>query len=217
MFLPMLMIDLREHFSRGRVRSENKLSSVSQVLILYQILHGSLDETRLGQIASRLGYSAMAISKAQDELQRTQLCDAIRSGRTIFLHFNLKGKDLWDKAQPLLSTPVKRTQWIRWGQPRARAAIAGLSALSRYSMIADESLPTYAMRDRDLLNALENGSIYGSAGREDAEARMESWKYDPWLLADKEIVDPASLYLSLRQSADERVQKEREGLLRLLK
>jgi hypothetical protein len=45
---------------------------------------------------------------------------------------------------------------------------------------------------------------------------MESWKYDPWLLANKDIVDPASLYLSLRQFADERIQKERESLLHFL-
>jgi hypothetical protein len=33
-------------------------------------------------------------------------------------------------------------------------------------------------------------------------------KYDPWILADNGIADRCSLYLSLRQSADEHVQKE---------
>ena len=213
MFLPMLMIDLREHFPKSRARSQNTLSSISQLVIIYHILQAPLSDMPLGQIASRLGYSAMAISKAQDELQSVQLCEVIRSGRTISLHFNADGKDLWNRAEPLLLTPVKRTQWIRWGQPRARAATAGITALSRYSMLGDDPIPTYAMRDRELLSALGKGEIFGCAGREESEARMEAWKYDPWLMAREDTVDRCSLYLSLRHSADERIQKELPRLL----
>jgi hypothetical protein len=155
----------------------------------------------------------MAISKGQEELQSAQLCEVVRSGRTLSLHFNASGKDLWKLAEPLLLTPVKRTQWIRWGQPRARAVTAGMTALSRYSMLADDPIPTYAMRDKNLINALGKGEIFGCAGREESEARMEAWKYDPWLIAKEDTVDRCSLYLSLRHSADDRVQKELRHLL----
>ena len=77
------------------------------------------------------------------------------------------------------------------------------------------SLPTYAMRDKDFVAALQKGEVYGCGGREDAEARMESWKYDPAILARSGIADPLSLYLSLRHSADERVQKEIQKLTSL--
>jgi hypothetical protein len=50
-------------------------------------------------------------------------------------------------------------------------------------------------------------------GREEAEARLEIWKYDPWLLAENGRADRCSLYLSLRNSADERVQKEIQFLI----
>lgn len=115
MFLPMLMIDLREHFPKSKTKSQDVLSAVSQLVILYHLSRESLSETPLGQIASHLRYSPMAISKAQDELQNADLCEVHRSGRTLSLHFDLKGKDLWQKAAPLLSTPVKRTLWFRWG------------------------------------------------------------------------------------------------------
>jgi hypothetical protein len=189
------------------------LSSVSQLIVIYHIQGKSLGGIPLGQIASRLGYSAMAISKAQDELQTAQLCDVVRSGRTLSLHFNWSGKDLWERAEPLLSSPVKRTQWIRWGQPRARAVTSGITALSKYSMLADDPIPTYAMRNKDLMSALGRGEIFGCAGREEADARMEAWKYDPWLLANDNTADRCSLYLSLRHSADERVQKELQHLV----
>jgi hypothetical protein len=213
MFLPMLMIDLREHFPKSRTRSKNTLSSVSQLIIIYHILREPLSDMPLGQIAARLGYSAMAISKAQDELHSAQLCEVVRTGRTLTLHFNASGKDLWKRAEGLFLTPVKRTQWIRWGQPRARAAAAGMTALSKYSMLGDDPIPTYAMRDKDLIKALGKGEILGCAGREESDARMEAWKYDPWLIAQEDTVDRCSLYLSLRHSADDRVQKELPHLL----
>jgi hypothetical protein len=208
MFLPMLMIDLREQFPKSNDRIRPTLSAVSQLVVIYQILRGSLDETPLGQIASRLGYSAMAISKAQDELQTAGLCEAIRTWRTVSLHFKQRGKNLWRQAEPLLTTPVRRKIWIRWGQPRARAVVAGTTALSKGSMLAEDRVPTYAMRDRNLTAALDKGEVFGCGGAEEAEARMEAWKYDPWVLAGEEIADRCSLYLSLRQSGDERIQKE---------
>lgn len=208
MFLPMLMIDLREQFPKSRARTQPLLSAVSQLVVIYQILKGSLSDTPLGKVATRLGYSAMAMSKAQDELQTAHLCEAVRTGRTVSLQFVARGKALWEQAEPLLTTPVRRTQWIRWGHPRARAVSAGISALSNASMLTDDPIPTYAMRDRDLPEALEKGEIIGSGGREEAEARLECWTYDPWILAHNGIADRCSVYLSLRQSADERVQKE---------
>jgi hypothetical protein len=208
MFLPMLMIDLREQFPKLNDRTRPTLSAVSQVVVIYQTLKQSLDETPLGQIAARLGYSAMAMSKAQDELQGSRLCEVVRTGRRVCLRFLSRGRALWQQAEPLLTTPVRRKQWIRWGQPRARAVLAGTSALSNASMLADDRVPTYAMRDKDLANAMEKGEIFGCGGPEDAEARLESWKYDPWVLTDNDVADRCSLYLSLRQSTDERIQKE---------
>ena len=53
----------------------------------------------------------------------------------------------------------------------------------------------------------------GCCGSEDARARVECWTYDPHLLSDGPAVDPLSLYLSLRGTHDERVEKALAGLL----
>lgn len=213
MFLPMLMIDLRERYPRSGIRAKSPLTAVSQLMVIYQILKGSLNNVPLGRVANLLNYSAMAMSKAQDELQTAHLCEVVRTGRTVSLQFVARGKALWEEAEPSFTTPVRRTQWIRWGEPRARAVVAGMTALSRVSMLMDDPIPTYAMRDRSIVKALEKGEIVGCGGQEDAEARLESWKYDPWILADSGIADRCSLYLSLRRSADERVQKESRVLI----
>lgn len=213
MFLPMLMIDLQEQFRKREDRTRPTLSAVSQLVVVYQLLKEPLDEIPLGQIATRLGYSAMVMSRAQDELQTAGLCEVIRTWRTVSLHFTARGKELWQQAEPLLTTPVRRRIWIRWGQPRARAVLAGTTALSRASMIEGDRIPTYAMRDKNLGSAMDKGEIFGCGGPEEAEARMEAWKYDPWVLADGDVADRCSLYLSLRQSSDERIQKEIRSLI----
>ena len=213
MFLPTLMIDLREHFSKADTRLPEKLSPTSQVVLLYHILKAPLPPEPLVRLAERLGYSAMAMSKAQEELLAAKLCKVERAGRTILLRFELRARDLWQKAEPLLATPIKRAYWVRWGQPRPRAVIAGVTALSQVSMLADEQLPTYAMRDRDVVSALGKGNIVPCEEREEAQARMEAWKYDPWLLTENGTADRCSLYLSLRNNADERIQKELQFLV----
>jgi DNA-binding MarR family transcriptional regulator len=213
MFLPMLMIDLQEQFLKSNDRMRPTLSAVSQLVVIYQILKEPLDEIPLGQIAARLGYSAMVMSRAQDELQTAGLCEVNRTWRTVSLHFTTRGKDLWQQAEPLLTTPVRHRIWIRWGQPRARAVLAGTTALSRVSMIEGDRVTTYAMRDKHLADAMEKGEIFGCGGPEEAEARMEAWKYDPWVVADGDVADRCSLYLSLRQSSDERIQKEIRSLI----
>jgi len=213
MFLPMLMIDLRERFSKAESRIQDKLSPVSQLVVIYQILRAPDAHIPLAQLGERLAYSPQALSFAQEELQDAKLCDVRRAGKMVFLEFALRGKVLWEKAEPLMASPVRRTQWMRWGQPRARAVVSGTTALSRLSMLAEDAIATYAMRDRELGAALEKGELVGCRGGDEADARMESWKYDPWVLAENGVADPCSLYLSLRRSGDERVQKEIHSLI----
>jgi hypothetical protein len=216
MFLPMLMIDLRERFSKAESRIQDKLSPVSQLVVIYQIIREAVAQIPLGQLGEKLAYSPQAMSHAQEELQIANLCEVRRAGKMIFLEFALRGKALWERAEPLMTSPVRRSQWIRWGQPRARALAAGTTALSRLSMLAEDSVETYAMRERAVAAALEKGELFGCGGREEADARMESWKYDPWVLAENGSADPCSLYLSLRRSGDERVQKEIRFLIERL-
>jgi DNA-binding MarR family transcriptional regulator len=213
MFLPMVMVDLRERFAAGVSRIPDKLLPAAQLVVIYQILREPAASIGLADMGKRLAYSPQSMSSAQEELQEAGLCEVRRAGRMVYLDFGLRGKALWEKAEPLMASPVRRKRWVRWGEPRARAVAAGTTALSRMSMLAEDSVATYAMRDRELTAALENGQLVGCNGREDADAHMESWKYDPWVLAENGAADRCSLYLSLRESGDERVRKEIRSLI----
>ena len=161
-----------------------------------------------------MGYSAMTLSKVASELLARDLVAVPRMGKTRHLDFRLPRRALWEKALPVLSSPVHRRLFYQGHMPATKAGVlAGLTALERHTAIADARLPTIAVWRNRLRPAIRSGSITVCQLPEEAEAMLEEWTYDPTRLVDGECVDHLSLYLSLRTSHDERVQKELSTLL----
>ena len=89
----------------------------------------------------------MNLSRAKHELEAAGLCQTDRKGRSVVLVFQQKGRELWQKALPLLSSPVKKSHWIDWPRVCYPAIPAGLTALSQRTMIATTgSRPTRCHR-----------------------------------------------------------------------
>ena len=90
--------------------------------------------------------------------------------------------------------------------PSHHAPKSGSAALSELSDYAAPRHPVNAF-DRDSWKKLDRR--IGPLGRMDPQAggtTIEVWHYDPKLLVSGERVDPLSLYLSLRDDPDERIQ-----------
>ena len=205
-FLPIAMINLQEAHGSILPGKGEVLSPTAQVLVLRQILRGGLDAASSKQVAELMGYSEMAISKARTELEVNRLCTIVRKGKEIHARFNLSAQALWKDALPVLRTPVAKRHWIQSKGPVADARLAGISALARVSDLAEDAIPTYAMKKQAFQSLLEQGKVHGCPDRHEAHAWIEAWNYAPALLADGPAVDPLSLYLSLREDPDERVQ-----------
>lgn len=205
-FLPVAMINLQETHGSILPGKGEALSPTAQVLVLRQILRGDLDAVSSKQVAGLMAYSEMAISKARTELEVNRLCTIVRKGKEIQARFNLSAQALWKDALPVLRTPVAKRHWIQWKGPVSDARLAGITALARASDLADDAIRTYALPKKAFQNLLEQGKVHGCADRHEAHARIEAWNYNPALLVDGPAVDPLSLYLSLREDPDERVQ-----------
>jgi hypothetical protein len=165
-------------------------------------------------VASDLGYSNMTLTNVANELEASGLCEVVRDGRTRHLAFGRRGADLWKRALDHLSTPLRARRWIRRpkaGQPRM--LVAGMTALERYTEIADDPIPTFALWQHEYRRGRERGDIVECESADEADAAVESWAYDPARLVDGDCVDRLSLYLALRDMTDERVQKELKRLL----
>ena len=80
-------------------------------------------------------------------------------------------------------------------------------------MIEDDRIPTYALAQASYRKNLESGLFREAPGPSEATLQLESWSYNPLLLGINNRIDPLSLFLSLRASADERVQQQLESLI----
>jgi len=172
-FIPSTLIDLREAFLRASPKGRPTLSPAAQCTIIYHLLCGTLSGISLKEVAKKTGYSPMMMTKVKDELEALQICKSVRTGRSMMLDFTANGQKLWEQVNPHLISPVKRTKWVRW-QPSAHSGLlAGMSALSRHTLIADDRLPTYALSLAVFQKFLEKKTIVDCPDADHANARIE--------------------------------------------
>ena len=213
-FLPLALVDLRERQNLQRGHVAKRLTPAAQVVVLYHLKRENLDGWPLKRIALAVGYSPIMLSKVRTELEATGLCHTRKTGRTISLAFRFVGRELWDRALPWLATPLRASHWARWDKPAAEALVAGMTALCRTTKISDDRVPTFCMAAPAVREAVERRNIRIVPEPDEANVQIEAWSYDPCVLTDRDIADPLSVYLTLREVPDERVQEQLATLLK---
>jgi DNA-binding MarR family transcriptional regulator len=216
MYLPMLAIDLREHFRRLREESHT-FSPSTQVVVLHALLHDAGQVLIPSEMAPLLGYSAMTMTRAFDELEAASLAEVTVRGRERCLRFNGSRREIWDKAQPFLRSPVSKRLFIRRTESAKDAIRAGLTALAHYSMLAPPAYTTYALNREDWKALRERHKIIEVPGQDPDASEIEVWWYPPALFAEADIVDRLSLYLSLKTDHDERTEAALEEMMEKFK
>jgi len=215
MYLPMLAIDLREHFRRLRSESPT-LSPSTQAVVIHALLRGSEQVFIPLQMAQRLGYSAMTMTRAFDELEAANLGEVTTNGRERCLRFTGRRQEIWTRAQPFLRSPVSKRLFIRDAKNGAGGIRAGLSALAQYSMLAPPAYTTYASSREDWKSLRQRHKAIEVPSREPEAHEIEVWSYPPALFAERDVVDRLSLYLSLKDNHDERIECSLEEMMRKL-
>lgn len=214
LYLPDLGIDFREHLRAVR-KKPRKLSPSAQVVLLAKLLDKFTDEVWTATILAEVFQSTkMTMSRVIDELESNELIEARSEWREKQIHFRATGRDLWQKAQPVLRSPVQKRVFIE-NNDWPIGTIAGLSALSARTMIAEPSRKVRALTRKEW-KALQIDAklrIIPAASSDMAPVELEIWKYDPKLLTQGDSVDPLSLYLSLADTNDERIEGALHELL----
>ena len=213
-FLPFLAVDLREHQPRPHRLTRDTLTAPAQAVLIGHLLGRPVEAAPLAEVAKQMGYSPMTLSKVAAELLARDLAATPRNGKARHLMFHLSRPELWEKALPVLASPVRNRLFVRGRKAAGRIGVfAGLTALEQFTAIAGDTLPTFAVWRNTLRDAIRRAAIVECQVPEDADAVIEAWTYDPTRLADGDCADRLSLYLSLRTSEDERTQKELTALL----
>jgi hypothetical protein len=218
LYLPGMGMDLREYFKKANV-VQKTFSPATQLIILDALVNGFKGTMNGNQLAKRFGYSLMTITRALNEIEATGLGVVQVQGRERKLKYDLSKKDLWDKALPHLQNPDKMHSLayeknLKLGPDKI---IAGLTALARYSNLAEPKEKNYAL-STDRFNSIKNKDKLLNPNDNSAQtAWLEVWRYDPKRLSKESVVDPFSLYLSLRDKEDERVQQALEKMMENVK
>ena len=216
MFLPMLAIDLREHFLQKQ-KPVNLLSPSAQVLALYFIynqLPFSKKNMSPTALAKELGYSKMTMTRAIREIT-TVLSSQSDEHSSEILYEQYIGKNLWEKIKLHMTNPVAKRLYCQISQSELDYSFraGGLTALSQSTQINPPETPVVVFEKSEWKKFAEYNRVIELLDIETGVFEIEIWSYQPGLLTKDNSIDPLSLYLSLENMNDERIAIELTALL----
>jgi hypothetical protein len=212
MYLPHLGIDLREHFRKFHDKKVKAFSPATQAVIIYALTRQTDEKLTSSLLAEKLNYTLMTINRAFTELKAAQIGKFCLEGRERWWTFSDK-QALWVEAASFLRSPLKKRIWLKGNHPKL---FSGLTALSHLSLLSAPSLSVFATSMHQW-KAWKQSSLEEVPSQDGADVELEIWHYDPDLFAKDSIVDPFSLYLSLKAIQDERIESALQELMEKIK
>ncbi|MBA0447305.1 hypothetical protein [Stenotrophomonas maltophilia] len=198
LFAPSLAIEFRD--APDHEKKAISLLPSAQAVLIHVLLTGQSRWWSPREISATAGYTSMTASRLSAELVGRGLVERSTGGRERFLRLAGNRDEVWARAQPFLRSPVLKEVDVCWG-PTAEALrdaghpapTAGLDAL------ADTSPP--AIGGTRALH-IDAWRLLGALPMPDPDcvqsARLQIWAYPPAFTSIGDVVDPLSLYLSLR-------------------
>ncbi len=224
LFLPDLLINLSEskHNFTTKVKSKKLLPS-AQFILLYHILFKrkndfKIEEKSFKELAKYFNYTQMAITKAVDNLQRLELC-TVKGTKEKYIQFCTNDRhQLWGTAKDYLVNPVLKRVFVDT-LPKKLHYKSNASALCEYTDMNPLKQQYYAI-DKTYYFELQKAGKLLNENEYEGKYCLEVYKYNPEKLThdapvkreEEEIIDPLSLYLSLKGTHDERVEMAMEQL-----
>lgn len=207
LFIPELALDLRENYrqKRSSIEVENLFPATQAVMIACFNRGWSTKEVYTSsQLVQGLVYSRVTISKVIDQLINIGVLFRGDKARTYF--FNEPEKLVFEKITPLLKSPIKREVFINARLDIGKGIFfSGETALAQYSMLAEPAKPIYGLTQEDFATLVREGEVWETESIDEIKATVELWTY-PNPIVGAEVADPISLFVSLRDHNDERIQ-----------
>ena len=207
-YLPFLGILLGK--KQRELKPVHQISFLTQRILLSG-LYESYNMATVTFISEHLNVSKMAVSKCFDEIDYLGLDVLIHDKKRRYITMNQDKQNAWERIRPYLRNPVIKVINLRDDMRLERKA--GISALSEYSMLADNNFPTYAVEKNELKD--KGIGIRKQALRtEEIGCRVLEVGYFIDCVK-KNIQDPLSVLLSIEdESDDERVEQSIEKMLK---
>lgn len=189
-----------------------QLGPASQQLLIAMLLKLLPRPTAISGAAKILGYTAMSMSRAVKELEGAALISSTARGRLRTFVLCESPSAVWGKALPKLRSPVMGTiRVLHQDLPPSVSILAGESALAECSHLAAPQEQTVAIASRVWTRLHREVPIIPTVDK--GTCRVQLWRYAPDITAQHGRVDPLSLFLSLREHPDERIQQSLETIM----
>lgn len=213
MYLPFLGLDLKK--VQEDISEEMKGFTIpAQIAYLYFLYHKE-EVVNTTDFGKKLGFNKMTASRALNELYRANLITYEIGGMTgRSKEYNrISDPDYFLRGRDYLKNPVRKI--IYTTTRPAGALVAGMDALAELSMINPPDHPIMAI-DRQKLTTEQIDVVKNRDLIKDAKlVELELWDYNPILFSINGHVDLLSLYASLKEETDERVEQAFEEILRV--
>jgi hypothetical protein len=209
-YLPFMGVALSERLY-AEPKPREKFMPTTQ-LLLFAYLYQKGGKMYTSGLDKKLDISAMQVTRAVRQLQKLNLIEVSKDGVQVVMQGKANHRALFESAEPYLLDPVRDIVYAPRDDNVAVLPLAGLNALSEWSMLSPPIVTTLAHYSK-------TDKISGDNVLTDREkqVRVEVWKYSPTVLSDTpNIADPLSVIVSLLGEKDERVTQAIEEILRRL-
>lgn len=211
-YLPFIGVLLKNSFRETSPVYVARFTPVTQALFLILAYSGMDDKYSKSEVADVLGVTNTTITRATKQLSSIGALKEVNDGTTVYISKTADGADYLKMCEPYLINPVQKCIYVRTNELFEEVPIAGESALSKRSMLNPPRIQTHAV-----FKGAVNSGVYAEVNP-DMEMMndyicLEEWKYSPELFARDGLVDPISLFCTLKDNMDERIEEELERMM----
>jgi hypothetical protein len=211
-YLPFFGLDFKKsaHYDDRKV----KIFSTSAQLAFLYFLYNKDAVVNTTEFAKNMGFTTMTASRALNDLYDARLVKFDVGGKTgrSKKYKRIPNPEYFEIGQKFMVTPVKKVVYTK--KAPENAPIAGLEALSALSMINAPGHPVRALSEKQMskldIEIINNQDMI----KDQKYAEIEIWKYDPQLFTNTNQVNLFSLYVSLKEETDERIEQAIRSALR---
>lgn len=211
-FLPFLGIAYRKQRKTSSKNNQErnvilpKLTASAQAFFLFMMYKVKDSKISKSEAARQNNLTPMSVSRYCRELLDRGLINETKEGNSTLISCSEIGKMLFDKALPYLDSPLKKEIILLPSQAINSLPKAGETALSEVSMLVPPKESLAACGPHANLAKEKGLEIENLGFFKNSFVRLQIWKYDPVPFVKDGRIDIVSLYLSLKDSPNERVQ-----------
>ena len=211
-YLPFMGMLFSRKLSDTKRKESLPLTANAQKILFYLIYNEKREYTKK-QLAQELEMDPVYITRGTKELFSRNMISEIRRGRFTVVERSLDSRVIFETSKSALISPVNKVLFIKKTRSITGLPKASDYALSEIGMLNPPKTEAFACyKNNALINSF---TVVDEPEWADPSeiCKVELWNYDPDQLSNNGMVDKLSLYCTLMDSKDVRVQGELENML----